>query len=299
KDPEVEIWAGEREGGFRVVKTTMGVSYFYIPFFVVAHHVAINSVYKANGFSIPYKMAIILGTFFFFIWALIFLRKYLLFFFSEIVVFWTLLIVGIGTNIVTYVTQQSGLSHVYSFFLVSVFIYYTHVWYDEKRLKHLLLIGFLSGWIVLVRPTNALVIFVFIFYGVNSFSALGKRLKMFALRYKEVLLAVIVSFAVVLPQLLYWKYNTGDWIHYSYPDEGFFFGDPKIIDGLFSYRKGWLLYTPLMALSFLGFLINNKKTNAYKPTLFMLLIVFLYVTFSWWSWWYGGSFGMRTMIDIY
>lgn len=27
--------------------------------------------------------------------------------------------------------------------------------------------------------------------------------------------------------------------------------------------------------------------------------IFLYLTFSWWCWWYGGSFSARTLVDFY
>ncbi len=39
------------------------------------------------------------------------------------------------------------------------------------------------------------------------------------------------------------------------------------------------------------------------PSLFLPVLVFvvinIYVVYSWWCWWYGGSFGSRPMIDIY
>ena len=30
-----------------------------------------------------------------------------------------------------------------------------------------------------------------------------------------------------------------------------------------------------------------------------VLVVHMYITFSWWCWWYGGTFGQRPMIEIY
>ena len=30
-----------------------------------------------------------------------------------------------------------------------------------------------------------------------------------------------------------------------------------------------------------------------------VLVVHVYITFSWWCWWYGGTFGQRAMIEIY
>jgi hypothetical protein len=82
-------------------------------------------------------------------------------------------------------------------------------------------------------------------------------------------------------------------------DEGFFFNSPHISDGLFSYRKGWFVYTPIMVFAVLGLFTMKKAAAAYRLPLILTLLVLIYVIFSWWCWWYGGSFGSRVMIDYY
>ena len=108
-----------------------------------------------------------------------------------------------------------------------------------------------------------------------------------------------VFLGLVLLQLSYWKYSTGDWIYDAYGEERFYFLKPQIMDGLFSYRKGWLVYTPLMTLALAGFLFLKKKV----PELFYPILFFsalnIYIVFSWWCWWYGGSFGARALIESY
>jgi hypothetical protein len=67
---------------------------------------------------------------------------------------------------------------------------------------------------------------------------------------------------------------------------------------LFSFRKGWFIYTPLMLLAVAGMFHLPKMKNYLFPILaFMVLNV--YIISSWWCWWYGGSFGMRTLIECY
>ena len=79
----------------------------------------------------------------------------------------------------------------------------------------------------------------------------------------------------------------------------FFFMNPQIINGLFSFRKGWLIYTPVMIFGLAGFFFLRKRS----PEIFMPMLVFVivnvYVVYSWWCWWYGGSYGSRPMIDMY
>ena len=109
---------------------------------------------------------------------------------------------------------------------------------------------------------------------------------------------VVGAFIVCVPQLIYWRITTGHWIYYSYGEEGF--GRPHVIDGLFSFRKGWFIYTPLMFLAMLGFipLWRRVEARAYAASAGITLAVYITVVFSWWCWYYGGSFGSRPMVDI-
>jgi len=104
---------------------------------------------------------------------------------------------------------------------------------------------------------------------------------------------------VFVPQFLFWKHNLGTWLWYSYGEEGFFFNNPQIINGLFSFRKGWLIYTPVMIFALFGIYTLLKTNRQFFIPLITFTILNIYVIFSWWCWWYGGSFGSRPMIDSY
>src|SRR5690606_36996632 len=34
------------------------------------------------------------------------------------------------------------------------------------------------------------------------------------------------------------------------------------------------------------------------PAFLLFFAIIIYVTFAWWCWWYGGSFGCRPMVDF-
>jgi hypothetical protein len=69
---------------------------------------------------------------------------------------------------------------------------------------------------------------------------------------------------------------------------------------LFSYRKGWFVYTPVMIFSIIGlFFILKHKTNVFKTSIVIYLIINIYMLSCWWCWWYGGGFGMRSLIQAY
>lgn len=285
----------------RLIKTTMGVSIFYFPFFIFAHQYArLNQVYEANGYSLPYRLAIQLNAILFFFLGLNYLRKYLLWFFSSGVVFWTLLAVGIGTNLFNYTVVEPGMSHVYTFFICSALLFYFNSWLKQGKSFALYKFGFLFALLVLVRPINGLLLIFFILYALFFFPSLKAARSWLLKQLKPIGIATCIALLTVFPQLIYWKFISGDWFFYSYTDnEHFFFNDPKILEGLFSYRKGWLLYTPIMTLAIIGFLMPYPQKLKQKLPVLIILLLFIYVLFSWWAWWYGGSFGIRAMIGIY
>ena len=66
---------------------------------------------------------------------------------------------------------------------------------------------------------------------------------------KLLVVSILLGLMVLLPQLCYWKYITGDWVFNSYVGEHFYFNKPKVMEFLFSYRKGWLYNTNLEKVS--------------------------------------------------
>ncbi|MDV7397820.1 hypothetical protein RZS08_40845, partial [Arthrospira platensis SPKY1] len=106
-----KFWPVEVSSGRYVVMTTMGMSIMYAPFFLIAH--AYESVLGGNpdGFSSTYRFMLIVGGLIYLLLALIFLRKSLLHFYADRVVAWTLLIIGLGTNLFHYSTVETAMSH--------------------------------------------------------------------------------------------------------------------------------------------------------------------------------------------
>jgi hypothetical protein len=83
-------------------------------------------------------------------------------------------------------------------------------------------------------------------------------------------------------------------------DQGkFYFFKPQVINGLFSYRKGWLVYTPVMIFAIAGFIWLRKYANSLFLPILIFTVINIYVVYSWWCWWYGGCYGSRPMIDMY
>lgn len=287
-----------RENKF-VIKTTLGISVFYAPFFAVANLLAEPLGYSADGFSPPYSFALLLSGAVFAWLGLLVLQRFLLRYFRDKVVAVTLAVMGLATTLYWYATFEAPMSHSYSFFLFSVFLYLTDKWYEKVSWWKTMLIGFVFGMIILVRPSNGLVVLVFLLFGIKNWKELQARIKLFGKYWYHVFIVLAMIGLVMLPQMLYWKEITGQWIYYTYGGERFFWNSPKIIEVLFGYRKGLFVYTPVLLVSLVGMCVLWKNERGLFWPLILFFILNVYVISSWWCWWYGGSYGMRPFVESY
>ncbi|MFT5601167.1 MAG: hypothetical protein ACI9N1_001407 [Flavobacteriales bacterium] len=293
---ESKFWPSEAPNGGKVIKTTMGMSLLYAPFYAAASVHSFFGGVQMNSFSVLFEFYLCLSNLAFILFGLFFLRKVLNYYFSNSITAIVIPVLFVATNLFYYITVEPLHSHAYSFSLIAAFLWQTIQWHHMNTLKRSITLGLLTGLIVLVRPVNILVVFFFVMYEVTNFSTLKQKLKRFVADYKSILVISGSAFLVWVPQLIYWKIITGSFFFNSYIGEQFYFLNPHVIDGLFSYRKGWLLYTPVMIFAIIGLYFLPKKI---KLGAIVLTVLLIYVVFSWWNWWYGGSFGARPMIDFY
>jgi len=284
--------------GGNVIKMSMGLAIVYSPFFFIAHFVAKPLGFPADGFSEPYRLALILSSVFFNILGLVLLSKLLLIFYSKLVVFLTLAAIALGTNLLYYTVVRSAMSHSYNFALITLFLLLVIKWHQKQSLLISIFTGLLAGLIVLIRPTNIVFSLFFIFFNILTLNQLKERFQLFFNKFHLISILIFCAFLIWIPQLLYWKLTTGNYLHFSYQGESFYFNNPQIIKGLFSYRNGWLLYTPIMTFAILGFYFLFKNFKALFLPVLIPFVLFVYVVLSWWCWWYVG-FGNRAFIDSY
>lgn len=293
------FWPEPLSDGHRVIKTSMGMSILYSPFFFISHGIAKILDLDAYGYSPIYKIGLLVGAVFYLFIGLFFLRRTLKLYFPETIVALTIVIVVLGTNLLNYATYDATMSHLYNFTLINVFVWYTIQWYKSPRLVSLLPLGLLSGLIALVRPSNIVVLVFFFMYGVFSKDTLQQRIRLIFTKFHWFAFMAVAFTIIWVPQFIYWYKITGHFVVDSYPDERFYWGNPHFIAGLFSYRKGWLLYTPVMAFALAGIVLLFWKAKEFSWTILIFMAIATYIIVSWWCWWYGGSFGMRSFVDYY
>ena len=292
-----KYWPIYLGGDTFIIKMSMGNSFFYAPFFAIAHLLAAPLGYPADGFSFPYAFALLLSGAVFAWLGLLVLRRLLLRHFSDKVTAVTLLLLGLTSHLYWYATFEAPMSHSYGFFLFACFLYLTELWYEHPNWKRSILIGLVFGLISLVRPSNSLIVVVFLLYGVTGWTSITEHFQLYLKEWPKILAIIGLTLLVWVPQCLYWKHITGSFIFYSYCDEGFYWTDPKWFKVLFGFRKGLFLYTPVLLAAIAGYPLLWKQEKNYFWAIIVFSILNVYVVSCWWCWWYGGGFSNRAFVE--
>lgn len=283
--------AFRHESGNYVMKYSMGMSVMYSPFFLLAHELAGPLGYPADGFSLPYQFAIQLGGLLVAILGLWYLRKFLLKFYSDKVVSICLLLLVVGTNFLNYGAIDTGMSHCWLFTIYVFILHVTYRFYEKPSFKNAVALGLLCGLATLTRPTDIISVLIPLLWGLKkmTFSAIRNHIRFLIFNLRYLLVSVAFGFLVLSVQLAYWKYASGEWIVYSYQDQGFTWLHPHFIKYLFGAHNGWLAYAPIMMFSFIGLIPFLKKGQGNIAVLVFLLLD-VYLVSCWEFYYYGGRF---------
>ena len=291
--------AVEQPDGKMVMKYPIGMSILYFPSFLMGHLYAHLSDYPVDGFSWPYQFFIHMGSILYAVLGLILLRKILLRYYSDLATALTLGIIVLATNYFNYVSYDGAMTHNHLFTLYAVIIWLTISWHEKPNIKTAGLLGAVIGLATIVRPVELLSILIPVFWNVYDKDSLLAKWDLIKKHWKHVMVAGVLLCAVGFIQMQYWFLHSGQYLYYSYGDQGFNFLRPRLWRGLFSFQKGWLIYTPVMSLALLGFIPFYKKQKDKAVAIFIYFCINLYIVFSWKMWWYGGSFGSRPVIQSY
>ncbi|MGB1039266.1 MAG: glycosyltransferase family 39 protein [Flavobacteriales bacterium] len=279
----------------------LGMAILYLPFFLIGHGGAYLFDYPPDGFSLPYQYAMVLGAIFYTIIGLVYLRKILLRFIPEKASAIVIILIVFATNYSHHLTLKNLETVNVLFMFVALIIWNTIRWHESHKLKNLIVIGSFITLMSMVKPSEIMVVFIPLFWGVYSWDTFVEKLRLIIKYRTQFLISIFVCLIIASPQMSYWWIRTGHLFYDSYknPGVGLDFTSPYLLESLFSYKKGWLVYTPLMILSLVGFFFMLKK---FKEARFSFLIYFLisfYIIISWTEWWYGAGFSNRPLITVY
>lgn len=283
---------------------TYGVALLETPFFLLTHLFASLDWFGSSaptGFSGSYSDALIYSGVFYAMLGLWFLFKALGQIFSTWTAFFTSQLIFLGTNAFYYTVGEPGTSHIFSFFLCAWLVYLTPQWYTKSTVWNSLALGFVAGMIVLIRPTNIIVLLYPLFYQVYRLQDLRGRINALFQRLAYLAWALLPVILVALPQMYYWYFVTGKWIVFSYGEGNFFpyLTHPKMFRVLLDVQNGLLIYSPIIWISILGMVITSYLNLHSGPVITFIFLLATYLFGSWLFWWFGGAFGHRCYVELY
>ena len=277
-------------------KYFVGTSVLMLPSFLVALVYSWFAGFPLDGYSMPFQNAMAIGAMTYAAVGAAFLNDFLMKKgFSRTISGVASVSSVLATGVFYYSFCEPAMSHVYSYFLFCAFIWSVHRLFAQPGRLRFMVSSLLFGLIVLVRPSNGLVLFSvpFIVGGLEPVVTLMKRNEFF----KWFGYGFVLIVGLLLLQFMMYVLQVGKLMVWSYKNEGFNFLDPELINVLFSFKKGFFIYTPWALLGTLGAVIYLMKEPRKGAWLWFFLGLSVYVISCWWNWYYGGSFGMRALIE--
>ena len=277
-----------------------GTAILQSPFFIFTLLKQGKSIDIATGYEAPYQRAIFYAAVFYLFLTIIFLKKIVLLYdCSALTIIIIQLLLVLGTSVTDYVNFDASYSHIYSLFVITIFIFLVKSYFKKRSYQYFLLICVSLGLILLIRPVNGIVIF-FIPFLSGSFQKLKEEFLFLFKNPLRLATGIILTVSILSIQFLLWYLQTGNWVVNTYGDVGFDFFKPEWVNVLFSYRKGLFVYTPILIFSFISLVWFAIKGRYYELVSWLIFFILAtYVISSWKCWFYGGSFGQRVYIDFY
>lgn len=279
-------------------KYTCGAAILEAPFFLVAHALSGPLGYPSDGHSAIYSYGLMMAGVFYALAGLLLLWPVIRRHFSRAAAAIALTSLLFGTNLYYYTFCQPAMSHVYGFFLFAALLYLTERVLAQPDSRGLwALLGLTAGWLVLTRPTNGIILL----YPLYRWWQETPDKKAFLQRHTTHLaIAAVCGLVIFIPQFMYWKYMTGNWITWSYTDEGFIYWKaPKLFKVLFGAWNGWILYSPIVLLPLAGIFTGLRTDRLGERGMLVVMAIATYLFASWWAWWFGGAFGHRCYVEFY
>lgn len=283
--------------GKGVNKYFAGEAVLLTPFFLVAHVASGSKENPSDGYSYFYMIAIVFAAVCYLMLGLWSTRNLLRRFgIKDGIIVLVLLCIFLGSNLYYYAIHAPLMTHVYSFGLISFFFLQLHILFEKYSAKRVILLSILLALIMLVRPINILVLLALPFFA-GSWSSLKSFFSELFRHPVTIITALLIYFAIIFIQPLYYYLQCGHWLVYAYNDEVFNFAHPMFFSCLFSYSNGFFLYAPVLFVAVFGMFTFLPKQIFRFVSFLILFCAIVWVISSWGAWTYGGAFGMRPLVE--
>lgn len=270
--------------GGTIIRMYMGIAILISPAFFTGHIFALLTNFPPDGYSAPYQWTVIVYGLLLTLIGLITARKMLLKYFNDSTTALTLFITYFGTILLFFATLGNPIPHVYLFNLYIFLIWFTINWHEKQKWGSAVGIGVILGLIIAIRPSEIIALIIPVFYGIYNLNSLKIKINLVQKNLLQILTISIIFLVIIFPQYLYWRHYAGEYFVSVYNDPGSTMDwlKPRIFNVLFSFRKGWFIYSPLSILAVTGmiFLYKSRKNEFLFTILFFIFNLYIISCFT-------------------
>ncbi len=283
-------------------KYTYGTALLEAPFVFVAHFIYVckEGHHNTHGRLPEHGFGVLAAYIFYSLLSLWMLRRFLEKRFDPWWVMFALCGLFLGSNWLFYTIKEPGNSHVASLFVITCWLVFAPRLFREPNAKNFALAGLLFGLTSLIRPTNSIAI-LYLLFAEMPLPGGGNLKERWHFLVKNVRFIPVSAAMVILvwfPQMWYWHSITGNWLYYSYDEEGFNnWQSPRILNVLFDVQNGLFIYAPILFMPAIGLLygLYHRRREAIGIAAIVGILTYLFA--SWHTWSFGGAYGHRCYVE--
>ena len=284
---------------------TIGPAILWFPFLLFAHLLVLllnflGMSIAANGFSIPYLVAMALGTAIYGFLSLLLsfslARKYVgeqWAFLATVGIWW-------GSSLPVYMYFNPAWSHAHSAFAVALFLWYWDRTRPARTTSQWLILGLIAGLMVDIYFPNGVFLVLPLIESLIGYAAYLKSQPQAASKlFLQNLIFVLTICFAFLPTIITRRIIFGGYFRFgSYSHLSWDWAAPHWLSVLFSPNHGLFSWTPLLALALAGLFFTPRAARI-LALYFAVVVAAFYYLISSYPFWHGvASFGNRFFISL-
>ena len=290
---------------------TVGPAILWTPFLLCAHAGVllargVGSHVAADGFSLPYLLAMAVGTLCYGFLALYISYRVACRFVEARWAMLATIAIWWASSLPVYMYFNPSWSHAHSAFVVALFFWYWLRTREHRSLRQWLVLGLIAGLMMNVYYPNALVLMVLVPEAIeeyrNAFDYENhdtKNEKSLLTIIQGQLLFCCVTLVALFPTFLTKYVVYGGLLETGYiPIRLWFWKSPWFLALLFSANHGLFSWTPILALSVLGIFLFWRKYPRVGFAVIAVIVAFYYFMAAYPDWAGISSYGNRFFVSL-
>jgi hypothetical protein len=287
---------------------TVGPAILWAPFLLAAHAGVLlarsfGSAIPADGFSLPYRIAMGLATALYGFLGLFIsfriARKYV----DETWALLATLAIWWASSLPVYMYFNPAWSHAHSAFVVALFLWYWHETRDARSLRQWILLGALAGLMLNVYYANLMLFAILPFEALRDYGAAFRKVTASSPTVAQ-LLARHAAFGLtlilcLLPTFIAHRIIYGGIFETGYGSVSQWnWGSPYLLSVLFSSNHGMISWTPILLFAVIGLVAFWRSVPRVGGAFLLAAIAFYYFIASYPDWAGISSYGSRFFVSL-